>query len=346
MMVSVNAAGWEFWRCHELPESTADRIGITAALAVVAMTDYSREVTCPMVGQATPRRKRRSGSTSLQFGDYRILGIISRGGTSGVYLGAHVVTHERKALKILDPVWHKHHDIIDRLFAEHQIASAVSHPGLLEIDAFGRAPDGTPYLVMELLDGENLGELAERGRVVTGAIAAIGAQVADAVGAMHDHDIVHCDIKPDNVFLLYERGLEGWPRIKVIDYGVSQCTDAKLSDAIAGTPSCMAPEQWRGAPTAKSDVYALGCLLYWLVTGAPPFTGPLPQLMLSHSNVLPQRPSEMRELPAELERIIMRSLSKDPAMRPTMREVARDLSALAAQYPTGDVSQLLEVAAG
>jgi eukaryotic-like serine/threonine-protein kinase len=345
-MVSVNVAGWEFWRCHELPESTAIEIGITGALAVVAMTDYSREVTSPMVGHATPRRKRRSGSTSLQFGDYRILGIISRGGTSGVYLGAHVVTQERRALKILDPVWHKHEEIIDRMFAEHQVSSAVSHPGLLEIHSFGRAPDGTPYLVMELLDGENLGELVERGRVVTGAIAAIGAQVAHAVSAMHDRDIVHCDIKPDNVFLLYERGLEGWPRIKVIDFGVSQCADAKVSDAIAGTPSCMAPEQWRGEPTAKSDVYALGCLLYWLVTGAPPFTGPLPQLMLSHTNVLPQRPSEVRELPAELERIIMRALSKDPAMRPTMREIARDLSALAAQYPTGEISQLLEVATG
>ncbi|MEO6777337.1 MAG: serine/threonine-protein kinase [Kofleriaceae bacterium] len=299
-----------------------------------------------MVGQATPRRKRRSGSTSLQFGDYRILGIISRGGTSAVYLGAHVATHQRKALKILDPIWHTHDDIIERMFEEHQIAAAVSHCGLLQIDSAGRAPDGTPYLVMELLDGENLGELVERGRVVTGAIAAIGAQVAEAVSAMHDHEIIHCDLKPDNVFLLYERGLEGWPRIKVIDYGVSQRASTKHRDVIAGTPSCMAPEQWRGAPTAKSDVYALGCLLYWLVTGAPPFVGPLPQLMLSHSNLLPIRPSEKRELPAELERLIMRSLAKDPAMRPTMRELARDLSALAAQYPTGDVSQLLEVAAG
>ena len=345
-MVSVNAAGWEFWRCPELSETTVVGVGITGALGQLAMKDYSREVTCPMVGEAMPRRKRRSGTTSLQFGDYRILGIISRGGTSAVYLGAHVLTQKRVALKILDSVWLQHEEIIDRMFAEHQIASAVRHDGLLEIDSFNRAPDGTPYLVMELLDGENLGELAERGRVVTGAIAAIGAQIADAVAAMHDHDIIHCDIKPDNVFLLYERGLEGWPRIKVIDYGVSQRVDCAKSDAIAGTPSCMAPEQWRGAPVAKSDVYALGCLLYWLVTGAPPFTGPLPQLMLSHSNVLPTRPSEKRELPAELERIIMRALAKDPAMRPTMRDMTRDLSALTAQYPTSDISQLLEVAAG
>jgi serine/threonine-protein kinase len=310
------------------------------------MSDYTRDVTSPLIGQPVPRRKRRTGATSLQLGDHRILGLISRGGTCGVYLAAHVVTQERVALKILDPHWAKHTDIIDRMFEEHQIARSVSHHGLLAIHAAQRTPEGTPYLVMELLDGENLGELVERGRVVVGATASIGAQVAEAVSALHDADIIHCDIKPDNVFLLYERGLEGWPRIKVIDYGVSQRIGDSLDNAIAGTPSCMAPEQWRGAPTPKSDVYSLGCLLYWLVIGSPPFCGPLPQLMLSHSNALPVRPSDKRELPAELERLIMRALAKDPAMRPTMREMARDLSALAAQYPTGEVSQLLEVAVG
>lgn len=310
------------------------------------MSDYSRDVTSPLMGQMVPRRQRRSGTTSLQFGDYRILGLISRGGTCGVYLAVHVITQERVALKILDPHWAKQPDIIERMFDEHQIASSVSHPGLLDIKDAHYSPDGTPYLVMELLDGENLGELVERGRVVIGAIAAIGAQVADAVSALHDANIVHCDIKPDNVFLLYERGLEGWPRIKVIDYGVSQRIGVPNDDAIAGTPSCMAPEQWRGSPTPKSDVYSLGCLLYWLITGAPPFCGPLPQLMLAHANMMPVRPSEKRELPAELERLIVRSLAKDPAMRPTMREMARDLAALAAQYPTGEVSQLLEVAVG
>ncbi|MFT3694165.1 MAG: serine/threonine-protein kinase [Kofleriaceae bacterium] len=316
------------------------------------MSDYSRDVTTPiplMTGQPeqpnVPRRKRRSGSTSLQFGNYRILGIISRGGTCGVYLAVCVKTGKRVALKILDPHWGKQTDIVDRMFAEHTIASSVSHPGLLQISDAQRAPDGTPYLVMELLDGENLGELVERGRMTIGAIIAIGAQVANAVTALHAKDIVHCDIKPDNVFLLYERGLEGWPRIKVIDYGVSCRVGDVTNDAIAGTPSCMAPEQWRGAPTPKSDVYSLGCLLYWLVTGAPPFAGPLPQLMLSHSNVLPVRPTEKREIPAELERMIMRSLSKDPAMRPSMEQLAKELTALAAQYPTQDISQLLEVVA-
>ncbi len=306
------------------------------------MSDYSREVTNPMIGSAVPRRKRRTGTTSLQFGNYRILGLISRGGTCGVYLAAHVDTDERVALKILDPHWGKHDDIVERMFDEYKISSAVSHPGLLQIKEAAYTVTGVPYLVMELLDGENLGELIERGLMVVGAIASVGAQVAEAVAALHDADIVHCDIKPDNVFLLYEQGLEGWPKIKVIDYGVSQSTSKVQSDAIAGTPSCMAPEQWRGAPTTKSDVYSLGCLLYWLTTGAPPFSGPLPQLMLSHSNLLPIRPSEKRDIPAELERLIMRSLAKDPAMRPTMSEMARDLAAFASQYPTTDTVELLE----
>jgi len=306
------------------------------------MSDLSREVTSPFMGATFPRRKRRTGSTSLQLGNYRILGLISRGGTCGVYLASHVDTDERVALKILDPHWGKHDDIVERMFEEHKIASLVSHEGLLEIKEANRTANGTPYLVMEMLDGENLGELIERGIPVVGAISSIGAQIATAVTALHDAEIIHCDIKPDNVFLLYEQGLEGWPKIKVIDYGVSQHTSKVQSDAIAGTPSCMAPEQWRGAPTTKSDVYSLGCLLYWITTGAPPFSGPLPQLMLSHSNLLPARPSEKRDIPAELERIIMRSLSKDRAMRPMMREMARDLSAFASQYPTSDTVQLLE----
>ena len=142
------------------------------------MSDLSREVTSPIMGATLPRRKRRTGSTSLQLGNYRILGLISRGGTCGVYLASHVDTEERVALKILDPHWGKHDDIVERMFDEYKIASLVSHEGLLEIKEANRTANGTPYLVMELLDGENLGELIERGLAVVGAIASIGAQIA------------------------------------------------------------------------------------------------------------------------------------------------------------------------
>ena len=315
------------------------RLGITGALST-CVTDQSRDVTTPLLGAAQP--KRHSDADTFQLGDYQILGLLARGGTGGVYLASHIRTQQRVAIKVLDPHWGKHDELVSRLLDEYAIARRVDHPGLLEIHAAGRSADGVTYLVMELLDGENLGDLVDRGRVVVGAIAAIGAQIARAVSSLHSAGIVHCDIKPDNVFLLYEEGMQGWPRIKVIDYGVSQRVDEPVRDSIAGTPSCMAPEQWRGTPTVKSDVYSLGCLLYWLATGVPPFTGPLPHLMLSHSNALPERPSTRRELPAELERLIMRALQKDPAMRPTMRDMARDLSALSAAYPTGAITGLIE----
>jgi eukaryotic-like serine/threonine-protein kinase len=302
------------------------------------------DATTPILGCA-PSMGRTTKERPVLLGDYQILGLLARGGTGGVYLGAHVRTQNRVAIKMLDPHWRKHEDVVKRMLDERAVASSVSHAGLLEIHAAELMFDGTPYLVMELLDGENLGELVERGNIVMNAIAAIGAQIADAVSALHEAGIVHCDIKPDNVFVLYQPGLNGWPRIKVIDYGVSQREQTRDGSVIAGTPSCMAPEQWRGEPIMKSDVYSLGCVLYWMVTGTPPFMGPLPQLMLSHTNALPPRPSTTRELPPDLERIIMRALSKDPAMRPTMKEMARDLTAFAAQYPTTQEIQLLEAKA-
>jgi eukaryotic-like serine/threonine-protein kinase len=302
------------------------------------------DATTPILGCA-PSMGRSTKERPVLLGDYQILGLLARGGTGGVYLGAHVRTQTRVAIKMLDPHWRKHEDVVRRMLDEHAVASSVSHNGLLAIHAAEQMFDGTPYLVMELLDGENLGELVERGNIVMNAIAAIGAQIADAVAALHEAGIVHCDIKPDNVFVLYQPGLNGWPRIKVIDYGVSQRESTRDGSVIAGTPSCMAPEQWRGEPITKSDVYSLGCVLYWMVTGVPPFMGPLPQLMMSHTSAMPPRPSATRELPPELERIIMRALSKDPAMRPTMKEMARDLAAFAAQYPTTQEIQLLEAKA-
>ncbi|HEY3803492.1 MAG TPA: serine/threonine-protein kinase [Kofleriaceae bacterium] len=308
------------------------------------MQQHQVDATTPLLGSA-PSTGRPTKERPVMLGDYEILGLLARGGTGGVYLGSHVQTGARVAIKMLDPHWRRHDDVVNRMLAEYEVSRCVSHVGLLEVRGAERMWDGTPYLVMELLDGENLGELVERGTIVMNAIAAIGAQIADAVAALHDAGVIHCDLKPDNVFVLYQSGLNGWPRIKVIDYGVSQREAQHDGSTIAGTPSCMPPEQWRGEPVTKSDVYALGCVLYWMVTGAPPFHGPLPQLMMSHTSALPARPSTIRDLPSELERIIMRALAKDPAMRPTMKDMARDLAAFAAQYPTTQEIQLLEAKA-
>ena len=267
-----------------------------------------------------------------RLGDHEVIAPLARGGMGGVYLAAAVETGERVAVKVLDPHYAAHADIVDRLFAEKRISARVRHPALLDVREAGRSADGVPYLVMEYLDGENLAELAERGQLELPAIIAIGAQIAAALAALHDGGVIHCDVKLDNVFVLYETGFAGWPRVKVIDFGVSRFIDEPVTGdgAIAGTPACMPPEQWRGKPTPKSDVYALGVLLFELVTGDTPFHGTLPQLMTAHAEQRPARPSWFRSsLPAPFERLILRALAKDPAMRPTMDEVATALTDLA-----------------
>lgn len=268
--------------------------------------------------------------TYERLGEYAVIAPIARGGTAGVYLGEHAHSHERVAVKLLDPFHAGHADVVDRMFAERTVSQKVSHPNLLEILHADRNALGLPYLVMEYLDGENLGDLAERGPVQIDAILAISTQIACALNALHAAGYVHCDVKADNVFILYQTTVGGWPRVKVIDYGVAhKITDTEIEATIAGTPAYMAPEQWRGAPTVQSDVYALGCLLYELVTGEHPFHGTLPQLMLSHCEAFATRPSTFRsDIPAGLERLILRAMAKDPSMRPSMIEMEVELAVL------------------
>lgn len=279
-----------------------------------------------------PESQRIKRLQHLQLGAYEVTAPIARGGTSSVFLGKHSTTGEDVALKVLDPIFADKSEVVDRLFSERTISQRVQHASLLDVKLADRSATGMPYLVMELLEGENLGALADRGQIELDAIIAIGAQIAGAVGALHSACVAHCDVKADNVIVTYQQSYGGFPRVKVIDYGVATLLDqAKDEDdeSIAGTPSAMAPEQWRGAPVAKSDVYGLGCLLFELITGDTPFHGTLPQLMLAHSEQLPERIGNVRsDIPDALDRLVARSLAKDPALRPTMNEVEGELTRL------------------
>ncbi len=273
------------------------------------------------------RPARRSLS---RFGEYDVLAPLARGGMGGVYLAAHATTGARVALKVLDPQFAGNAALAARLHAEHALAARARHPGLLEIRAAAKTSDEVPYLVMEYLPGEPLGAISERGPIAIDSLVPLATRVASALAALHEGGVIHCDVKPDNIFVLDNAAELRDRRIKVIDFGVSRgIEEGPLEDdAIAGTPWCMAPEQWRGEPCAASDVYSLGCTLYDLATGAPPFDGSLPQLMQAHLEQRPSRPSWLCPMPLELERVILRALAKDPAHRPTMREVALELAAI------------------
>jgi len=282
-------------------------------------------------GQTQPFRVVRNRS---RFGELDLRQPLARGGMGGVYLAEHSLTGERVALKVLDPQFAGYPEVVARLRAEYVLAQRAQHPGLVEIRGARTTDDGLPYLVMEYLEGETLADLADRGTLELSLIVAVCAQVASAIAALHASGVIHCDLKHDNIFVLRDGNVWGWPRVKVIDFGVSRTVDEAPDPdaAIAGTPWCMAPEQWSGAPTTASDVYALGCLLYDLATGAPPFDGSLPELMIAHLEQRPARPSWLRPMPMELERLILRALAKDPDARPSMHEMACSLSELLDLY--------------
>ena len=285
----------------------------------------STNVTVPLAELTAPTPR-------ITVGPYTIIAPLARGGTASVFLAQHCMTKHRVALKLLHPAYAGCSEIVDRLFAEYEVSNSAVHASLLAVYEAETTSTGLPYLVMEYLDGENLGTLAERGRLEIDAVVAIAAQIASGLAALHRGGYVHCDIKPENIFILYQANRDGWPLVKVLDYGVATASAAPFADdsTIAGTPAYMPPEQWRGRATTKSDLYALGCTLHELLVGEPPFQGTLPQLMLSHSEHLPDAPSSRRsDIPYALDRLISRMMSKDGALRPTAPEVEHELQRIA-----------------
>ncbi len=265
-----------------------------------------------------------------RFGQLEVVSALARGGTSGVYLALDHETGDRVALKVLDPQLAVYADVVERFYAEHAVASRVRHPGVVDIRASRRTIDGIPFLVMEYLAGETLGARARRERLSLVEVLTIGAEIADAAAALHDAGLIHCDLKNDNVILVPDAS--GRLHAKLIDFGVARATAAGPvpGAAIAGTPWCMAPEQWRGEPAPASDVYALGCLLYQLVTDTPPFCGSLPELMTAHLEQVPPAVVARDELAClAMTGLIERCLEKQPAARPTMREISRVLRSVA-----------------
>jgi serine/threonine-protein kinase len=275
-------------------------------------------------------------------GRYRVETILGEGGMGIVYLARHKVIDKRVAVKILRSDFAHQKEITDRFLQEARAASSIGNPHIVDVSDFGQLPDGSTYFVMEWLDGVPLSKLTrERKPVPTAKLVAIARQIADGLAAAHAAGIVHRDLKPDNIFLV-RHGSAG-DFVKILDFGIAKVmNDASKkvtrAGALFGTPHYMSPEQAAGTPIdARTDVYALGVILYEMASGRLPFDsdnlmGILTQHMFKAP--VPIRTYEAcASVPAALEAIIMKALSKHPDQRyATMQALSEDL----AKFGRGD----------
>jgi serine/threonine-protein kinase len=258
-----------------------------------------------------------------------------------VYEARHLRLKERRfAVKTLHADLARSPEIVARFMREAESASSLSHPHVVDVFDVHHLSDGTPYLVGEFLDGEELAvHVAKRGPLAPAMVAAIGRQVCSALAAAHANGIVHRDMKPENVFVMrssieaVDAGRSREIHCKVLDFGISKAggerTHLTRTGVIMGTPSYMSPEQARGRSVDhRADVYSLGAVLYFALTGRRPFDSDDPTSTLSM--VLTQDPLRPRaidpRIPEALEMVVQRAMAKEPADRhPSMMDLAKAL---------------------
>jgi serine/threonine protein kinase len=278
---------------------------------------------CPR--DATPLRRGEANDDPLIgsiLGDsYEIVRRIGEGGMGRVYEARHVRLGRRFAVKLMHQMFASDRDALARFRREAMAAAAIVSPFVAQVVDINATRDGQPYLVYELLEGEDLGSLLEReGTLPIGRAARLARQLTQGLRTAHEAGVVHRDLKPENVMII--RGSDGSEQVKVLDFGIAKVAqDEKLTrtGAVLGTPAYMAPEQARGGSEIdqRCDVYALGAILYRALTGRAAFSGEDAGRTLT--SVIwdePQRPKTLRrDLPDGLELVIQRAMAKDPDAR-------------------------------
>ena len=264
-----------------------------------------------------------TGETLLE--KYKITGLLGRGGMGAVYQGTHLRTGRKVAVKVLDDRFLANRSIVQRFGREARSASSIQHPGIVEVLDLDQLPDGAPFLVMELLDGETLGSFIERKQRLSQSQAVeIFDQLLEALEAAHERGIVHRDLKPDNIFLL-PPSHSGKRAVKILDFGISQKADEVRSHltqtgAVLGTPHYMSPEQALGesALDACADVYAAAVVLYECVVGEVPYDAPnynaLLQAILRASPVRPR--DRGAKIEPAFEAALLAGMAKEKSKRP------------------------------
>ena len=288
-------------------------------------------------------------------GRYRIERELGRGGMAKVFLGTDTVLGRTVAVKVLAPQYADDDSFVQRFRREAQAAASITHPNIVSVFDTG-SDDGMHFIVMEYVEGRTLAEiLAGGGRILPDRAIDIAIDVDRALEAAHARGVIHRDIKPGNI-MLDPRG-----DVKVTDFGIARVTTTAdtvaQTAAIMGTAAYLSPEQAQGLPNdGRSDIYSLGCVLYEMVTGRPPFLGDSPVAVAS-KQVLeqPVPPSRLNpDITADLDAVILRALAKNPAnryqsadeMRADLERAKRGLPVLATPLLAAGATQVLDPPAG
>ena len=277
-------------------------------------------------------------SRAREMGSYRLTERLGQGGMGEVWKAKHRMLCRPAAIKLINPQvlgdanGGAQRTILQRFEREAQATASMRSPHTIELYDFGVTSDGTFYYVMELLDGYDLESLVQQfGPVPPERAIYLLRQICHSLAEAHEHDLIHRDIKPANVYVCrYGREFDF---VKVLDFGLVKVRtdsgedDVKLTagNFAGGTPAYIAPEQvLDGVVDGRTDIYAVGCVAYWLLTGRLVFDGDTPMKMITdHVHMPPTPPSERAEqkIPERLERIILACLEKDPDRRPASADV-------------------------
>ena len=263
-------------------------------------------------------------------GQYRVHEFLGEGGMGTVFEVEHIALARRYALKVLrNKVIERDPAAAQKFLREARTAARVRHPNIVDVVDFGHLPDGRPYFVMELLEGQSLADLVASGALAAGEVVLIARQLANALAAAHDRGVVHADVTPSNVLVVDSGGdgRSGELSVKLVDFGLAELAGEGLRDEnpefVLGTPAYISPEQLRGlAPTDRSDQYGLGAVLFELLTGHPPYHhDDLRTLCMMHLTApIPLVESPHGPLPPKLADIVTTCLQKTPQARfPGMR---------------------------
>jgi serine/threonine protein kinase len=264
------------------------------------------------------------------IGNYKIVERLGEGGMGTVFAVEHIVLGRAYALKVLrSPVFQRDPTASARFLREARAAARVRHPNIGDVFDFGHLGDGRPYFVMELLEGESLADRVSRGALDPADVVAIGRQLASALAAVHDHGVVHADVTPSNALIIGDDPI----RAKLIDFGLAaiagEVSFDESAEFVLGTPAYISPEQLRGLPaTDRSDQYGLGCVLFELLVGHPPYAHrELRELCMMHIEApIPAVKSASGPLPPKLGEAITTCLQKSPQQRfPNMHALLASL---------------------